>query len=72
MRYHIVKQSRGYRGGIIAGAYDMNGQPLIRETLEEAIKICDEMSQRNPVGYEVHIERIDIGEYLEPIYKYEH
>lgn len=70
MRYHIVKQSRGYRGGTKAGANDLEGNPLIRETLEEAIEVCDQMSKRNPVGYEVHEEK-EIGDYSEPIYKYE-
>ncbi len=51
MRYHIVKQSRGYRGGTKATASDFEGNPLIADTLEEAIRLCEYMSAWNPVGY---------------------
>lgn len=71
MRYHIVKQSRGYKGGAVAGANDTNGLPLIRESLEEAIEICDAMSQLNPVGYEVHEEKEFDDIYSQPIYVYQ-
>lgn len=71
MRYHIVKQSRGYRGGIKATASDFEGNPLIADTLEEAIRLCESMSKRNPVGYEVHEEKEFDDIYSEPIYVYE-
>ena len=71
MRYHIVKQSRGYKGGTEATANDMNGLPLIRESLEVAIVMCDIMSQHNPVGYEVHEEKPFDDIYSEPIYVYQ-
>lgn len=70
MRYHIVKQSRGYQGGTKAGANDFEGNPLIADTLEEAIKLCDDMSSRNPVGYEVHEEKEFDNIYSEPVYTY--
>ena len=70
MRYHIVKQSRGYRGGTKATASDFEGKPLIADTLDEAISLCESMSERNPVGYEVHEEREFDGLYSEPIYKH--
>lgn len=68
MRYHIVKQSRGYMGGTIAGAFDKEGKPLIADTLEEAIKMADYMTNLNPVGYEVHQEKEYDGVYSLPIY----
>ena len=71
MRYHIVKQSRGYRGGFIAEETGMDGFILIRTTLEDAIKICDIMSEHNPVGYEVHEEKEFDGIYSHPVYVYQ-
>lgn len=70
MRYHIVKQSRGYRGGTKATASDFEGNPLIADTLEEAIRLCEYMSAWNPVGYEVHEEKEFNGLYSLPIHKH--
>ena len=70
MRYHIVKQSRGYKGGTEPSAHDNLGNPLVKDSLEVAIQVCDTMSQLNPVGYEVHKEKEFNGKYSEPIYVY--
>jgi len=53
MKYHLCKKSRMYHSRPYCGP-SSNNEPAEADTLEEALVLQQEMTQVNPVGWDIY------------------